>query len=1004
MADLKLKKALIRNWAKFDNVDIEFPEQGLIMVTGMNRASGGALQSVGCHVKGQRLLTYSGALKAVENVAVRDRLMGPDSKPRTVLKLCRGKGKMYRVVPIKGTPFIVNEDHVLALYFTNSSNYPLFANEKINISVKEFLTWNRRKQRECKLYHAPCVHFLKSRKLPIEPRILGMWLGDGSSDAVALTTADSALEQLWIKFGHKNKLHARYERKITNKSATVHLTGDKGGNHRPGTKRVNMNPVLQCLKRLKVYNNKHIPQTYKTASRNDRLELLAGLIDTDGSLDGNSGFSYTSVSKQLIDDVSFVARSLGLTVTKKPRLTNCQTKKNCLSYRIHISGNCAEVPVALRHKSAAVRKQKKRHNVTGFKVEPIGFDDFFGFQLDKDGLYLLDDFTVTHNSGKTAFGEAISRTLLGADGGRFAYTKEFSTDEAGDTYVRIEATFLDKPLIVELGYKCKEMSMTGEALRFSYDGSKPVERGLIKETRAELTKLIGVPPMLAKWTVFVDGDNIKFNKLSQSDSVELVMSALRQPPWNEYHEHSKKAVSKFKQLLAKDEQAHTEAAHRLEESEADVKQAEVAVDEEEKEYSRQKAQNTAQLKTLQANVEQRNAQIEQSKQRQTEISKQLKKIEKEKSAAFHDLEIKRNDLNDRIGLLEEKREELLTKREETFEEQVNTKNTYQNYENSSKAKTCPTCKRPMASVIDPAHMDKLKKAYQSAENAHQAAQKTHTDNETKIKAEVKIRAEIIQKLAALSVEDQVTELSEEYEKLEDQAAAILNAIHQQELKIQQLKSAVLDTALKTAQATHAERVRVRDNCIQTVATSAATFTESQATMRVLDYWNTAFSPYGIPNMVLKEAIHPLNKEAKRVSAKMTGGTIDVVYSTRRELASGLEKAELVIEVKNTLGSKKLAGSSKGEAGLANLVIAETLAEVGQISRRVGYRWYDEVVPHQDPVVCKSIYAHLREVAHKLGILIFMVDHNPVAADYADHILVVEKSKAEGRVFGKVYWG
>ena len=137
---------------------------------------------------------------------------------------------------------------------------------------------------------------------------------------------------------------------------------------------------------------------------------------------------------------------------------------------------------------------------------------------------------------------------------------------------------------------------------------------------------------------------------------------------------------------------------------------------------------------------------------------------------------------------------------------------------------------------------------------------------------------------------------------------------------------------------------------------------------------------------------------------MTGGTIDVVYSTRRELASGLEKAELVIEVKNTLGSKKLAGSSKGEAGLANLVIAETLAEVGQISRRVGYRWYDEVVPHQDPVVCKSIYAHLREVAHKLGILIFMVDHNPVAADYADHILVVEKSKAEGRVFGKVYWG
>ena len=115
-------------------------------------------------------------------------------------------------------------------------------------------------------------------------------------------------------------------------------------------------------------------------------------------------------------------------------------------------------------------------------------------------------------SGKTGIGEAISRTLLGVSG-RFNYAKQFSSHQKGDTYVKVEAELFSKPLVVELGYKCPELSTTAEALRFSYDGGKPIERALIAETRAELTKLIGVPSLLATWTVFVDGDNLKFNKL-----------------------------------------------------------------------------------------------------------------------------------------------------------------------------------------------------------------------------------------------------------------------------------------------------------------------------------------------------------------------------------------------------------------------------------------------------------------------------------------------------------
>ena len=156
-------------------------------------------------------------------------------------------------------------------------------------------------------------------------------------------------------------------------------------------------------------------------------------------------------------------------------------------------------------------------------------------------------------------------------------------------------------------------------------------------------------------------------------------------------------------------------------------------------------------------------------------------------------------------------------------------------------------------------------------------------------------------------------------------------------------------------------------------------------------------------MVLREAVAPLNSEARRVSAAMTGGTIDVKYSTTRELASGLDKAQLNITVDNKLGGKKLAGSSKGEGGLTNFVIAETLSEVGKVSRRVGYRWYDEVVPHQDPKVCHSIYSHMKDTDNKLCILVFLVDHNPVAANYADHFLVVEKKGNVGASHSVIRW-
>lgn len=73
----------------------------------------------GCHAPGTPILMFDGSIRAVETIDVGDRLMGPDSCPRTVLELHRGWDAMIEVRPIKGDPFTVNAGHVLSLIKTS---------------------------------------------------------------------------------------------------------------------------------------------------------------------------------------------------------------------------------------------------------------------------------------------------------------------------------------------------------------------------------------------------------------------------------------------------------------------------------------------------------------------------------------------------------------------------------------------------------------------------------------------------------------------------------------------------------------------------------------------------------------------------------------------------------------------------------------------------------------------------------------------------------------------
>jgi len=370
----------------------------------------------GCHRKGQKVLMYDGTMLAVENVKVGDKLMGPDSTPRTVLELHQGVEEMVEITPTKGNPWVVNKGHILTLVRTSKKigerkgRKAVYSatNDVKDVWLAEYLGWSKTQKSVHKLFRTPVDFETSQHTLPLDPYFMGILLGDGClRNRVSVTNEDHEIVKEVYYQAAFYGLHVHVEAEGTS-SATYHLSTNRGG----GTP----NPIRESLRSLHLFDcdseTKFIPYDYKTASRSDRLSVLAGLIDTDGSYSSrDSHYDYVSKSQALADDVAFVARSLGLAAYVSPCLKKSQNGTEGKYFRVSISGDLEQVPVRVPHKKARKRRQIKNVLRVGFATRELPPEEFFGFVLDGDHRYLLDDFTVTHNTGKTELARSIARML-----------------------------------------------------------------------------------------------------------------------------------------------------------------------------------------------------------------------------------------------------------------------------------------------------------------------------------------------------------------------------------------------------------------------------------------------------------------------------------------------------------------------------------------------------------------------------------------------------------------
>ncbi|MDG6937776.1 MAG: AAA family ATPase [Nitrososphaerota archaeon] len=358
---------------------------------------------VGCHRKGQLVLMFDGSMKRVEDVVQGDLLMGPDSAPRSVLETVHGFGKMVEVRPVKGKPFVVSEDHILTVIQTRLRTSPRKPSEDAegvikDVPISELLELPKRFVGPRALYKLARtgVDFPKVPEGPVDPHLLGVYLGDGGRTHGNIgLTSDPEIPAIVRDESERYAPSVRHH-PAGNAQQYVLAAGRTGG-------QTLTSGIARDLMALGLFeatsDSKFIPRQYKFGSRETRLEVLAGLLDTDGNL-ASGCFDFITKSKRLAEDVAFVSRSLGFYAFVRAKRPRDRLGHEGLRYRVGISGDLSRIPTRVQMKQAMQRKQESVLR-TGFTLEPLGEEEYFGFRVDSDQRYLLDDFTITHNSGKT---------------------------------------------------------------------------------------------------------------------------------------------------------------------------------------------------------------------------------------------------------------------------------------------------------------------------------------------------------------------------------------------------------------------------------------------------------------------------------------------------------------------------------------------------------------------------------------------------------------------------
>lgn len=320
----------------------------------------------------QQVIMYDGSVKYAKDIVVGDKLASPTGY-NTVTSTTTGRSELFEIVYPWGDSYTVNDVHVLSLKRSKAEGRHKHG-DILNVPLDEYLTWSEGRKQRYKGWKSGIE--LPEKPQSIDPYVLGAWLGDGTTSASEITCSDPEVIQAFVEqYGEPSSV-------------------------RRGITRYFTNGFMKQLRDLDLIGNKHIPDNYLRGSRQQRLELLAGLLDTDGYNTG-TGFEIIVKDNNLAEQVVYLARSLSIHAVSKPafkRATNANHEGDWYN-RIRLGSEAHVVPLRVERKRLNQPTNPKRQGLQfGFEVRSIGVGDYCGWTLDGDHLFLLNDFTVTHNT------------------------------------------------------------------------------------------------------------------------------------------------------------------------------------------------------------------------------------------------------------------------------------------------------------------------------------------------------------------------------------------------------------------------------------------------------------------------------------------------------------------------------------------------------------------------------------------------------------------------------
>lgn len=308
----------------------------------------------------------------------------------------RGVMDTYRVTTRNGDSVLVAGDHLWQVQTSQQRNGKVMSSNSVMTTdeIREGLSNGRR-------YYVPVtkpVEFEVSTELPFGAYTVGALLGDGSlTQRVEITSHDTdspevvSLVSAGLGMGHR----------------VVHDLGHTY-RYRFPSGNLDMYNLFKELGMTCTSINKFIPEMYLRASLEDRLELLRGLMDTDGTVAAGTP-EFSTSSKRLAEDVRELVKSLGGIVgslrSKIPTYRNSTGDvvpgKRAYSFTVKLPNGI--IPFHLKRKASLV-KSENRLTKHGFdqpikSIERVGSEEVRCISVSGPShLYITSDYLVTHNS------------------------------------------------------------------------------------------------------------------------------------------------------------------------------------------------------------------------------------------------------------------------------------------------------------------------------------------------------------------------------------------------------------------------------------------------------------------------------------------------------------------------------------------------------------------------------------------------------------------------------